>query len=173
MRTSQLCPLAGLPILDGVSRRQRRSIAHLGTTLDFGAGATLSREGDLCGELIVLVRGVVALTRAGARQGLMRAGDSWGDGGLFTTTTEMTAVAARPVRIHVYNERETRALRRACPLLAHRLLRTGAYRGVGQAAICNPPQAPVRAYLDLTRDGHDAPAAHDPRLVQLTADSSR
>lgn len=148
MRYSEFSPFDGLPLLDGVRRRELRAIAHLGTTLDFGAGVTLSCEGAVCRELIVVVRGVVALTRNGALQGLLRLGDAWGDGGLSATTTDMTAVTARAVRVHAYSGRETRALQRACPVLAQRLLRTGACRGLGLPAQAIPPKVPVRAYRE-------------------------
>jgi CRP-like cAMP-binding protein len=151
MQYSDLSPFDGLRLLDGVTRRQRRAISHLGTTLDLRAGVTLGREGAESRELVVVVSGVVALTRDGALQGLLRPGDAWGDGGLFATRLNTTAVTARAVRVHAYNVRETRALTRACPALAQRLLRTGTERGLGLPAHAIPPKVPVRAFRETAQ----------------------
>ena len=74
--------------------------------------------------------------------------DTWGDGGLFTTRMDTTAVTARSVRVHAYNGRELRALTRACPVLAQRLLRTGTERGgsqrtTGHRAHSDPDRGPA------------------------------
>ena len=159
MRSSELCPFNGLRLLDGVNRREQRAIAHLGTTLDFAAGTTLKPGAVASGQHIVVVRGVVMFTRDGIAQGLCRPGDSWGEGGRFAARGDMTAVAVMPVRIHVYDDREMGALRQTCPLLAHRLLRTGTDRGGGRPAEVIPPSVPVRASLDSAPDDRRAQLA--------------
>jgi hypothetical protein len=159
MRSSKLCPFNGLRLLDGVSRRDQRAIAHLGTTLDFAGGTTLEPGAVACGQHIVVVRGVVRFIRDGITQGVCRAGESWGDGGLFAVRSGMTAFAVMPLRIHVYDDREMQALRAACPLLAHRLLRTGTDRRGGRPAEVIPPSVPVRAYPGLAPDARVAQLA--------------
>ena len=147
MRTSQPSPFNGLNLLDGVTRRQQRAIAHLGTSLDFAAGTTLKPGALSCGQHIVVLRGVVAFARDGVTRALLHGGDSWGEGGRFPTDAGLTATTVMPTRIHVYDDREMAALHQACPLLAQRLLRTGANRGGGRPAEIVPPKVPVRASL--------------------------
>ena len=108
-----------------VSRRARRALAPLGTTLDLADGTVIEREGRHCAQLVVLVRGVAAVTVNGALEEMLRRGDVWGDAGRSSAVARRTLVAAGPVRIHAYSVREFNALRCLLPELGQRLLRTG------------------------------------------------
>jgi hypothetical protein len=110
---------------ESLTRRDRRALTPLGTTLDLPAGRVIQREGRECRQLVVLVRGIAAVTTDGLLDGLLHRGAVWGDAGLSGRATTRALVAAVPLRIHVYDPREFRALGLLCPDLGQRLLRTG------------------------------------------------
>jgi hypothetical protein len=108
-----------------VSRRDRAALAPLGTTLDIAAGRVIEREGGSSTQLVVLVRGIAAVTADGALEELLGRGDAFGDAGVSGRLVSRALVAAAPLRIHVFNLREFGALRSVLPQLGERLLRSG------------------------------------------------
>jgi hypothetical protein len=129
-----------------VSRRARRALAPLGTTLELADRTVIEREGDDCAQLVVLVRGVAAVTVNGTLEEMLGRGDVWGDAGHSGAVARRTLVAAGPVRIHAYSVREFNALRDLLPELGQRLLRTGTVAaGLFRPAPTLSPPVPVRA----------------------------
>jgi len=134
--------LAALGPKDHLSRRARLALAPLGTTLDLAAGRVIQRGGRACSQLIVLVRGIAAVTADGVLEGLVGRGTVWGDAGVSGRAASRTLVAAVPLRIHVFDNREFRTLRSLCPELGQRLLRTGtASAGLDGTRLQSSPQS--------------------------------
>ena len=77
----------------------RRRMAPLGTTLDLADRTVIDREGRKCAQLVVLVRGVAAVTAKGTLDEMLRRGDVWGDAGTSRAVGRRTLVAVGPVRI--------------------------------------------------------------------------
>jgi hypothetical protein len=140
MHTQDRDLLSALVPNERMSRRARRTLAPLGTTLDLADGTVIEREGGDCAQLVVLVRGVAAVTVNGTLEEMLRRGDVWGDAGHSGAVARRTLVAAGPVRIHAYSVREFKALRNLLPELGHRLLRTGtAAAGLVQPSLQSLP----------------------------------
>jgi hypothetical protein len=134
--------LAALGPNEHLSRRARRALAPLGTTLDLGAGRVIDRQGCNCAQLVVLVRGIAAVTTDGVLEGLVGRGTVWGDAGASGRAASRTLVAAAPIRIHVFDTREFRTLQSLCPALGERLLRTGtAIAGLDGTRLQSSPQS--------------------------------
>ena len=125
-------------------------MAPLGTTLDLADRTVIDREGRKCAQLVVLVRGVAAVTAKGTLEEILRRGDVWGDAGTSCAVARRTLVAVGTVRIHAYSKRELKALQHLLPELGQQLLRSG----TATARLVSASDDPGRD-RDWTRFGAD------------------
>jgi CRP-like cAMP-binding protein len=91
--------LSGVPLFQGLSRRQLEQVATLADEIDLPADRELTQEGTRGQEFVVLVEGVADVTRNGELINTLGPGDFLGEISLVTgwprTATVTTRTASR------------------------------------------------------------------------------
>lgn len=92
--------IAGVPLFAGLSKKELSQVASIADELDFKAGKTLIREGELGREFFILVEGAAEVRRKGKLLAMRQAGDFFGEIALLcdrprvaTVTTTEPSVA--------------------------------------------------------------------------------
>ena len=114
--------LDGVPLFEGLSRRQRKAVAQHADEIDLGAGATLAEEGRLANELYVIVSGAADVFVHGESVGGVGPGDVIGEIGVLETHKRTASVVATtPVHVIVITAAELRAMASSYPDVDARL----------------------------------------------------
>ena len=125
--------LKGVPLFEGLSRRELVQLERVCEDLEVEQGTVLCKEGDVGREFFVLVDGKVQVIRKGRRVGTLTGGDFLGEIALLTELPRTaTATAETPVRLFVLTSREFHAVldqnrnveRKVLRALARRLAET-------------------------------------------------
>jgi CRP-like cAMP-binding protein len=87
--------LDGVPLFDGLSRRQRRKLSRGAVKVEVDAGQTLFDEGSEGHELVVLLSGSVDVLRDGVHIATLGPGTSVGESALLTREHRNASVVAR------------------------------------------------------------------------------
>ena len=125
--------LKGVPLFEGLSRRELVQLERVCEDLEVEQGTVLCKEGDVGREFFVLVDGKVQITRKGRRVVTLTGGDFLGEIALLTELPRTaTATAETPVRLFVLTSREFHAVldqnrnveRKVLRALARRLAET-------------------------------------------------
>ena len=120
-RDSKIGPLQASPQFAGLSRRQLESMATCLDVAGIAPGGTLLREGVRADALWIIAEGEVDLSARGQRRSRVGRGHVLGAAAMFARTeSELTAVAAGPVRVLVASHRQLNQLI-ACPEVEERL----------------------------------------------------
>ena len=125
--------LKGVPLFEGLSRRELVQLERVCDDLEVEPGRVLCREGEVGREFFVLVDGKVQVTRKGRRISTLTGGDFLGEIALLTELPRTATVTAEtPVRLFVLTSREFHAVldrnrnveRKVLQTLARRLAKT-------------------------------------------------
>jgi CRP/FNR family transcriptional regulator, cyclic AMP receptor protein len=125
--------LKGVPLFEGLSRRELVQLERVCEDLEVEQGTVLCKEGDVGREFFVLVDGKVQVIRKGRRVVTLTGGDFLGEIALLTELPRTaTATAETPVRLFVLTSREFHAVldqnrnveRKVLRALARRLAET-------------------------------------------------
>jgi quercetin dioxygenase-like cupin family protein len=117
--------LKEVPIFEGCSQRQLRSVARIARVFEAPAGTVLTRVGDPGDEFFLILDGTVSVDVSAGRPVLLRPGEFFGEMSLLDgDPRSATIVTATPVRLLVIHRVNFSFLRREVPELTHILLVT-------------------------------------------------
>jgi CRP/FNR family transcriptional regulator, cyclic AMP receptor protein len=121
--------LKGVPLFEGLSRKELVQLARVCEDLEIQPGKVLCNEGQLGREVFVIVDGTVQVTRKGRRVATLRSGDFVGE---IAVITEMprnaTVTAETPVRLFALTGRDFRGVLDKNPSVERKVLRALARR---------------------------------------------
>jgi CRP/FNR family cyclic AMP-dependent transcriptional regulator len=121
--------LAGVPLFDGLSKKQLRMISQVSTPLEQPAGALLIQEGNVGQEFIVVIEGEIEIRQGERVIGVYGPGSYVGEIALLEKRPRTaTVVAKTPVKLEVIAKREFDALLREVPELSQKVKATAAQR---------------------------------------------
>ena len=121
--------LKGVPLFEGLSRRELVQLERVCEDLEVEQGTVLCKEGDVGREFFVLVDGKVQVIRKGRRVVTLTGGDFLGEIALLTELPRTaTATAETPVRLFVLTSREFHAVLDQNPKVERKVLRALARR---------------------------------------------
>jgi CRP-like cAMP-binding protein len=128
-RDEKLDLLQRIPIFSGFDRRRMERLGMLADEVMVPAGKVLMRQGDSGSDMMVVVRGSVAVERDGNRLNTLGAGDFFGeialvDGGPRTATV----TAEQPTTLLVITHRDFHAMMDEFPEVAEQVLNALANR---------------------------------------------
>lgn len=128
-RDEKLDLLQRIPLFSGFDRHKIERLGMLAEEVDVPAGKVLMRQGEEGGDLMVIVRGRVAIERDGSRLNTMSPGDFFGEIALVVGGPRTaTATAEEPTTLLVVNHRDFHSLMEEFPEVAIQLLNTLAHR---------------------------------------------
>ena len=114
--------LEGIPLFAGLEDEQRAEVAARVNELKLESGDTLAVQGENAYELFVIEEGEAEVRRDGEPIATLRQGDVCGEiGVLVTGTRRATVVATTPMRLVAMFSRDFRHVERRVPALAPRL----------------------------------------------------
>ena len=115
----------GIPMLEGCSKKQLRSIARIARVLQTGAGTVLVRRGEPGEEFFLILDGTASVDVATEKRGPLRPGAFFGEMSLLDGgPRSATIVAETPVRLLVISRRNFSVLLKEVPGLTQSLLVT-------------------------------------------------
>jgi CRP/FNR family cyclic AMP-dependent transcriptional regulator len=121
--------LKGVPLFEGLSRKELLQLERLCEDLEVQPGRVLCKEGEIGREFFVLVDGKVQVIRKGRRVATMGGGDFVGEISLVTELPRTATVTAEtPVRLFVLTHREFHAVLDQNPKVERKVLRALARR---------------------------------------------
>ena len=121
--------LKGVPLFEGLSRRELIQLERICEDLEVEPGKVLCKEGQVGHEFFVIVDGNVRVTRKGRRVATLTRGDFLGEIALVTEMPRTATVTAdTPVRLFVLTRREFHALLDKNPKVERKVLRALARR---------------------------------------------
>ena len=114
--------LEGIPLFAGLDDEQRAEVAARVNEVQLESGDTLAVQGENAYELFVIEEGEAEVRRDGEPIATLRQGDVCGEiGVLVTGTRRATVVATTPMRLVAMFSRDFRHVERRVPALAPRL----------------------------------------------------
>lgn len=121
--------LANVPILDGLSRRQREWVSRLSTPVDVAAGRVLAHQGAIGSQFFIVIDGIVEVVQDRELVATRGPGSPLGEIALLTARRRTaTLIAQTPVRARVAGRGEFAGLLSEVPAIAERLHATMAER---------------------------------------------
>ena len=121
--------LAGVPLFEGLSKRQLRRISSLMTRIDRPAGQVLTKEGEHGNEFFIVLEGEVEVRHGDRVIATRRPGDYVGEIALLDKRPRTaTVVATTPLSVEVLSRREFMSLLAEVPELSEQILATIAQR---------------------------------------------
>ena len=128
-RDEKLDLLRGISLFSALSRRGVERLSMLAEEVDAAPGKVLMRQGEDGGDLMVIVRGRVAIDRDGSRLNTMGPGDYFGEIALVVGGPRTaTATTEEPTTLLVVNHRDFHSMVEEFPDIAVQLLNTLAHR---------------------------------------------
>ncbi|MGH7385155.1 MAG: cyclic nucleotide-binding domain-containing protein, partial [Candidatus Rokuibacteriota bacterium] len=108
--------LKEVPLFEGCSQRQLRSVAKIARVFDVAAGTVLTRAGEPGDEFFLLVDGTARVEVSAEKRVLLRPGEFFGEMSLLDGgPRSATVVADTPVRLLVISRRHFSALLKEVP----------------------------------------------------------
>lgn len=128
-RDEKLDLLHRIPLFNGFDKRRLERLSMLADEVDVGAGKVLMRQGETGADMMVLVRGRVAVERDGEQVNSLGPGDFFGeialvDGGPRTATV----TAAEPSTLLVITHRDFHSMMEEFPEVAGQVMNALANR---------------------------------------------
>jgi CRP/FNR family cyclic AMP-dependent transcriptional regulator len=121
--------LAGVPLFEGLSKKQLRRISVLMTRVDLPAGKMLTREGQQGYEFVIVLEGEVEVRRGDRVVATRGPGEYVGEIALLDRRPRTaTVVATTPVSVEVLSRREFMSLLNEAPELSEQIIATMARR---------------------------------------------
>ena len=115
--------LAGVPLFEGLSKKELRLVAQLSTYLEEPEGTVLTREGDPGHEFIIVLDGEVEVLLGDKLIATRGAGTYIGEIALLDHRPRTaTVVAKTPVKIEVIAQREFAGLLSEVPEISQKIL---------------------------------------------------
>jgi len=128
-RDQKLDLLRRIPLFSALNRRGVERLSMLAEEVDAAPGKVLMRQGEDGGDLMVIVRGRVAIDRDGSRLNTMGPGDFFGEIALVVGGPRTaTATTEEPTTLLVVNHRDFHSMVEEFPDIAVQLLNTLAHR---------------------------------------------
>ncbi len=117
--------LKDVPLFEGCSERQLRSIARIARVVDAPAGTVITRVGEPGNEFYLILDGTVSVDLSVAKPVSLRPGEFFGEMSLLDgDPRSATVVTDTPVRLLVINRENFSVLRREVPDFTQILLVT-------------------------------------------------
>ncbi|MDT4914138.1 MAG: family transcriptional regulator, cyclic receptor protein [Pseudonocardiales bacterium] len=115
--------LDGLPLFDGLSKKERQLIAQHADEVDLPAGEDLVENAALAWEFFVIRQGTVDISQGSTKLRSLGPGDFFGEIGVLAPDRRRTAgvVTTSPVKAIVMTAHELRAVAHQVPEVAQRL----------------------------------------------------
>ena len=121
--------LRGVPLFDGLSKKELTEIANASEDLTFEPGQALCKEGRLAREFFVLIDGTAEVTKNGKKIDTRRGGDFVGEIALIMHQPRTaTVTATTPVRCFVLTSRDFRRTLDDNPSIEPKIMRALAER---------------------------------------------
>ncbi len=118
--------LQDVPMFEGCSERQLRSIARIARVFDAPAGTVITRVGEPGNKFYLILDGTVSVDLSVGEPVSLRPGEFFGEMSLLDgDPRSATVVADTPVRLLVINRKNFSVFRRQLPDLTQILLVTG------------------------------------------------
>ncbi|HTI29580.1 MAG TPA: cyclic nucleotide-binding domain-containing protein [Methylomirabilota bacterium] len=128
-RDEKLELLHGIPLFARFDHKHLARLGMLTEEVDVPAGKVLIRQGELGDDLMVLVKGLVAVERDGEKINKLGPGEFFGEIALIERGPRTATVTAEtPCRLLVLNHRSFHALMEEFPEVAASVLLTLAHR---------------------------------------------
>jgi len=128
-RDEKLDLLHRIPLFSALDKRQVERIGMLAEEVDVPAGKVLMQQGEEGGDLMVVVRGRVAIERDGSRLNTMGPGDFFGEIALVVGGPRTaTATTEEPCTLLIVNHREFHSMVEEFPEISVQLLNALAHR---------------------------------------------
>ena len=129
-RSNAKVPAAAADALDGhFNEHELKTMSRLGTLIDLDAGATLTVEGQIGREALILTEGTAAVSRGDEVIATIGVGAVIGEGSLLLDQPRnATVVATSKVTAFVFNPQEFRSLVHQCPRFAQQVAQLAADR---------------------------------------------
>jgi CRP-like cAMP-binding protein len=122
-RDAKVKLIAQVPLFADLSKRELAQVASIADEIDFGAGKTLTREGEPGREFFILLEGSAEVTRKGKVLTTRRDGEFFGEIALLCSTPRTaTVITTEPTRALVVTDRDFRALVTRTPGIALKVL---------------------------------------------------
>jgi CRP/FNR family transcriptional regulator, cyclic AMP receptor protein len=117
--------LKEVPLFEGCSQRQLRSVAKIARVFDVGAGTVLTRAGEPGDEFFLIIDGTARVEVSAEKQVSLHPGEFFGEMSLLDGgPRSATVVADTPVRLLVISRRHFSVLIKEVPGLTQTLLIT-------------------------------------------------
>jgi CRP-like cAMP-binding protein len=117
--------LAQVPLFQGLSRRQLRTVSSLTTRIDLGPGTVLAKEGQPGSEFFILLHGEVEVRHRDQVLGTRGPGEYVGEMALMDSRPRTADLVAKtPVIVEVMSSREFRSLLSEVPALSEQIRAT-------------------------------------------------
>jgi len=121
--------LAAQPLFSGLSQKELRSVASLGSPVEFKAGRVITEEGTIGREAILIVSGAASCLVGGKKVAVLGPGDLFGEISLLDQAPRSASVIAdTDMQATVFVAPEFVQLVRASPKIALKLLTAMAVR---------------------------------------------
>jgi CRP-like cAMP-binding protein len=121
--------IAGVPLFEGLSKRELAQVASIADEIDFRPGKVLIREGDRGREFFILLEGEAEVRRRGKKLATRRAGEFFGEIALVSDMPRVaTVTTTSDVRALVISDRDFRSLLHRTPSIALKVLEAVAQR---------------------------------------------
>ena len=121
--------LAGLPLFDELSRKQRKRIASWADEVDVAQGYHLLNQGAFPYEFYVILEGTVDVVKDGQKVATLGRGEMIGEIAILEHERRTaTVVASSPVRAAVMTERDFEEMRTEMPDVAAKIEETARER---------------------------------------------
>jgi len=128
-RDTKVQALKGVPLFEGLSRKELVQLERICEDLQVESGKVLCEESQTGHEFFVIVDGKVQVTRKGRRVATLGGGDFVGEIALVTELPRTATVTAEtPVRLFVMTGREFHAVLDQNPNVERKVLRALARR---------------------------------------------
>ena len=103
--------LRGIPIFSELSKRELRSVSRLMTAIDVADGQTLTRQGEVGREFMIIVSGTAVVRRSGRKVAELGPGDFLGELAVLSGAPRTAdVVATSPMKLETLNRREFMSL---------------------------------------------------------------
>jgi len=169
-----------IPLFQHLSYKEQMAVLAIANARSFNPGQEIVRQGTPAEHLYVVVKGRVVVEAGGTQVAELRAGAHFGEMGLIEQATRSATVrAVEPTRCVVLGRLELLALMRKEPVLAVKLLWSMVHGLAERLRITNAELAEARGQqaAELPNGAGlaslDAPAAAQPRVVHLEAQSQQ
>jgi CRP/FNR family cyclic AMP-dependent transcriptional regulator len=121
--------LDGVPLFDGLSKKELTHLARLSEDLEVEPGKVLCKEGEIGKEFFVIVDGKVTVNRKGRRVATRGSGEFVGEIALLEDLPRTATVTAEtPVRLFVLTRKDFRHLVDVNPGVERKVMRALARR---------------------------------------------